>query len=87
MALQFHILIILITCLFEKQAKNELSLKTQFKIEFLLPFTSNRKVLGKMSTTATGLKKFGARSCRAPNVHQTLIGGSWNIMHQHYFSW
>ena len=35
----------------------------------------------------SGLKKFGAHSCRAPNVHQTLIGGAQNIVHQHYFSW
>ena len=34
-----------------------------------------------------GLKKFGAHSCRAPNVHQTLIGGAQSIVHQHYFSW
>ena len=35
----------------------------------------------------SGLKKFGARLCRAPNVHQTSIGGARNIVHQHYFSW
>ena len=29
--------------------KKRLSLKMQFKIEFLLPFTSSRKVLEKMS--------------------------------------
>ena len=33
----------------------------------------------------SGLKKFGAHSCRAPNVHQTLIEGAQNIVHQHYF--
>ena len=27
------------------------------------------------------LKKFGARSCRAPNVHQTSIGGARNTVH------
>ena len=26
------------------------------------------------------LKKFGARSCRAPNVHQTSIGGARTIV-------
>ena len=36
---------------------------------------------------SAGLKKFGACSCRAPNVHQTSIGGVQNIVHQHYFSW
>ena len=35
----------------------------------------------------TGLKKIGARSCRAPIVLQTSIGGARIIMHQHYFSW
>ena len=33
---------------FEKQTKKRLSLKTQFKIAFLLPSTDNRKVLEKM---------------------------------------
>ena len=37
-----------ITHVFEKQAKKRLSLKTQFNIEFLIPFTSSRKVLEKM---------------------------------------
>ena len=32
----------------KKQIKKRLSLKTQFKIEFLLLFTSSRKVLEKM---------------------------------------
>ena len=35
-----------------------------------------------VSNGSTGLKKFVARSCRAPNVHQTLIGGAQNIVHQ-----
>ena len=39
---------ILITRLFEKQIKKRLSLKTQFKIAFLPPFTNSRKVLEKM---------------------------------------
>ena len=38
----------LITRVLEKQKKKRLSLKTQFKIEFLLPFTGSRKVLVKM---------------------------------------
>ena len=38
----------LITRVLEKQKKKRLSLKTQFKIEFLLPFTGSRKVLEKM---------------------------------------
>ena len=36
---------------------------------------------------SAGLKKFGACSCHAPNMHQTSIGGVQNIVHQHYFSW
>ena len=36
---------------------------------------------------SAGLKKFGACSCHAPNMHQTLIGGVQNIVPQHYFSW
>ena len=32
----------------QKQEKKNMSFITQFKIEFLLPFTSCRKVLGKM---------------------------------------
>ena len=39
---------ILITCVFGKQAKKRLSLKTQFKIEFLLPFNGSGKLLEKM---------------------------------------
>ena len=39
---------ILITHVYEKQTKKRLSLKTQFKIEFLLQFTDGRKVLEKM---------------------------------------
>ena len=35
----------------------------------------------------SGLKKFGARLRRAPNVHQTLIGGARNIVQYYYFSW
>ena len=35
---------ILISHVFEKQTKKRLSLKTQFKIEFLLRFTGIRKV-------------------------------------------
>ena len=38
----------MITRFFEKQTKKRLSLKTQFKIEFLLPFTGSRKVLEKI---------------------------------------
>ena len=36
------------TCPFEKQTKKRLGLKTQFMIEFLLPFAGSRKVLEKM---------------------------------------
>ena len=38
----------------KKKAKQRLSLKTQFKIEFLLPFTSTRKVLPKMPGLCLG---------------------------------
>ena len=38
----------MLTHVFEKQMKKRLSLKTQLKTEFLLPFTSSRKVLDKM---------------------------------------
>ena len=34
--------------MFLKQTKKRLSLKAQFKTEFLLPFTGSRKVLEKM---------------------------------------
>ena len=44
----------LITHVFEKKAKKRLSLKTQFKIEYLLPFTSTRKVLPKMPGLCLG---------------------------------
>ena len=39
---------ILIVHVYEKQMKKRLSLKTQFKIEFLLPLTGSRKLLEKM---------------------------------------
>ena len=39
---------ILITSIFEKHTKKRLILITQFKTEFLLPFTGSRKVLEKM---------------------------------------
>ena len=38
----------LITHVFEKQMIKRLSSKTQFKIEFLLPFPGSRKVLEKI---------------------------------------
>ena len=49
--------------------------------------TSNKSSLFVPLQAISGLKKFGARSCCAPNVHQTSIGGTRNIVHQHYFSW
>ena len=44
----FIFLYILITHVFEKQTKKRLSLKTQFKTEFLLLFDGSKKVLEKM---------------------------------------
>ena len=49
--------------------------------------TSNKSSLFVPLQGISGLKKFGARSFCAPNVHQTSIGGTRNIVHQHYFSW
>ena len=45
---------ILITCVFEKQTKKRLSLKTELNIELLLLFTSSRKVVEKMPRLLLG---------------------------------